>query len=47
MECIIRLLSNKQKKKYDETKIRRFHDLCEIENERSPSHQVGTGFADI
>ncbi|KAF8730881.1 hypothetical protein HU200_016753 [Digitaria exilis] len=32
MECIIRLLSNKQKKKYDETKIRRFHDLCETEN---------------
>ena len=41
MECIIRLLSNKQKKKYDETKIRRFHHLCELENVPPPHRQVG------
>lgn len=47
MECIIRLLSNKQQKKYDVSKIRRFHDLCEMENEPSPLYQVGIGYADI
>lgn len=43
MKCIVRLLSNKQKKKYDDDKILRFHDLCDLDNEPPPAHQVGMG----
>ncbi|KAJ1275128.1 hypothetical protein BS78_05G113000 [Paspalum vaginatum] len=38
MHCIVRLLSNKQKKEHDERRILRLHELCELENEPPPPH---------